>query len=576
MQNLFHLEKAGREKLAMWLIILTGLIAAVVMFFSFCLGTEFIDHPQFTYIQEYTRIKERISARSGALFFYYTFFFLDMVWAPTLLLLIYNMTRKLMNVKWFLKSLLIWSIAAYAFDLLEGIGYLVNDNLFGVTSFSLDQFISIKIGLYTIVSFHLLIAIYQWYFTDNLRLIGQGLMASFLSIIIIVLILYLATKLEQGSTVIVHLMDSPFSIFICAMMVFILALVCAHYPDYIRKYFFPQSNSTTEWCRADAGVFTSIFGMGIIYYNDPKADISELAKKETRITDLFRKNLGGALLFTWIYSLFFVLDKYIAVKLPVGLFCFGLIILYLYIYFSCYQNLNKPGEKNASLKKNTINTFISLLFFLLLTLFSCLLDNWILTCCLLIASAICNMLFYIYFQFSRSAFTLKNGMASHLLAVGDIVQYLKIFAVFGWCAFFIYAVFLYIPTALSSLCFMLMWLYLIYGIIVILLKHNLYYNRITDSAALLKPHRMATFFRSYIPILGFLIIGLLIYASRAGNGLHVLSSAPETIPSISMDTFAKNSGPKKYFLATYGGGLRATVWTMLILNSKELEKKNAR
>lgn len=573
MQNLLELDKSGREKLAMWLILLTGLIAAVVMFFSYCLGTEFIDHPQFTYIQEYTRIKERISARSGALLFYYIFFFLDMIWAPMLLLLIYNITQKFMNVRWFLKSLLIWSIAAYAFDLLEGIGYLVNDNLFGITSFSLDQFISIKIALYTIVIFHLIIALYQWYFTDNLRLIGQGIMASFLSIIIIVLILVLATKLEQGSTVIVHLMESPFSIFICAMMVFILALVCAHYPDYIRKYFFPQSNSSTEWCRADAGVFTSLLGMGIIYYNDPKADISELAKKETKITDLFRKNLGGALLFTWIYSLLFVLDKYMAVKLPVGLICFGLIILYLYIYFSCYQKLYEPGEKNTSLVKKTIYAFISLLFFLLLTLLSCLLDNWILTCCLLIASAICNMLFYIYFQFSRSGFTRKNGVVLPILAVGDIVQYLRVFAVFGWCAFGIYVVFLYTPTALSSLCFMLMWLYLIYGMIVILLKHNLYYNRITDSGDVPKPHRMATFFKSYIPILGFLIIGLLIYASRAGNGLHVLSSASETIPSISMDSFAKNSGPKKYFLATYGGGLRATIWTMLLLNSKELEEK---
>jgi len=108
MQNLLELDKSGREKLAMWLILLTGLIAAVVMFFSYCLGTEFIDHPQFTYIQEYTRIKERISARSGALLFYYIFFFLDMIWAPMLLLLIYNITQKFMNVMTCWKALGIW------------------------------------------------------------------------------------------------------------------------------------------------------------------------------------------------------------------------------------------------------------------------------------------------------------------------------------------------------------------------------------------------------------------------------------------------------------------------------------
>jgi hypothetical protein len=41
-----------------------------------------------------------------------------------------------------------------------------------------------------------------------------------------------------------------------------------------------------------------------------------------------------------------------------------------------------------------------------------------------------------------------------------------------------------------------------------------------------------------------------------------------------MDTFAKNAGHTKYFLSTYGGGLRATIWTMLLLNSQELKDKN--
>ncbi|HSF88100.1 MAG TPA: hypothetical protein VLA46_01720, partial [Saprospiraceae bacterium] len=90
----------------------------------------------------------------------------------------------------------------------------------------------------------------------------------------------------------------------------------------------------------------------------------------------------------------------------------------------------------------------------------------------------------------------------------------------------------------------------------------------------LEAHPMATFFKSYIPILGFLIIGLLAYASRAGNGLHVLTSTHESVPSIPMDTFAKNAGHTKYYLSTYGGGLRATIWTMLLLNSKELKDKN--
>ncbi len=569
MQHLLQLNKEGREKLALYLIILTGLMVATAMLFKHYLAIEFIDHPQFAYFHEYSKIKDKIAASNGALYSYYSFFVLDMIWAPMALLMIYNLTRISLDTKRFLTSLLIFSIAAYVFDLLEGFGYTIKDDLFGSPGFSLAQFVRIKVSLYTIVIFHLLIALYQNYVTENLRLISQAILSSFLSIIIIVLILFLATKLEQGSTVIIHLLDSPFSIFVCALMVFILALACAHYPDYIKQYFFPNLSLTATWSLEPVGLFTRIFGMGLIHYNDPAPVTSDEQKKGAKIASFLRKHLGGALLFTWLYSLLFVLEKYYEVKLPVGLFFFALILIYIYIYNDCYKKQALYGKNKASFEKETIYTFIALCALLVLTVFSTLWYTWIQTCLLLIGSALCNLLFYIYFQFSRSGADKEKRKFLSLTALGDTVKYLKVFAFFGWCALFIYLVFLSIPTALSSLCFILIWMYLVYGAIVILMKHNLYYNRNQDTEKQIKSHPMATFFRSYIPILGFLIIGLMIYASRAGNGLHLLSSVPESIPSISIDTFAKNSGPKKYFLASYGGGLRATIWTMLLINSKE-------
>jgi hypothetical protein len=574
MQHLLHLNKAGREKLALYLIILTGLMAATAMLFNHFLAIEFIDHPQFAYFHEYTKIKDKIAASHGALYSYYSFFVLDMIWAPMALLMIYNLTRISLDTKRFLTSLLIFSIAAYAFDLLEGIGYTIKDDLFGSPSFSLAQFVRIKVFLYTVVVFHLLIALYQNYVTENLRLISQAILASFLSIIIIVLILFLATKLEQGSTVIIHLLDAPFSIFVCVMIVFILALACAHYPDYIKQYFFPSVSPAVTWSLQPAGLFTSVLGMGIIHYTETTPVTNAEEQKQVNVASFLRKNLGSALLFTWIYSLLFVLDKYTEVKVPVGLICFALLLAYLFIYNHCYNLQNIRGEKNTSIARNTVYAFIGLLASLVLTLLSCLLDGWVITCMLLIVTAICNLIFYVYFQFSRGAFTPDKSKFLFLPAVGDIVQYLKVFAFFGWCALFIYFIFLRFPTKLSSLCFILIWMYLLYGVIVILIKHNLFYQKEIAKSNTLEEHPMAPFFKSYIPILGFLIIGLMVYAGRAGNGLHVLAAATESVPSIPTDTFAMNAGHTKYFLATYGGGLRATIWTMLLLNSQEMKDKN--
>ena len=77
--------------------------------------------------------------------------------------------------------------------------------------------------------------------------------------------------------------------------------------------------------------------MGLIHYNDPAPVTSDEQKKGAKIASFLRKHLGGALLFTWLYSLLFVLEKYYEVKLPVGLFFFALILIYIYIYNDCYK-----------------------------------------------------------------------------------------------------------------------------------------------------------------------------------------------------------------------------------------------
>jgi hypothetical protein len=165
--------------------------------------------------------------------------------------------------------------------------------------------------------------------------------------------------------------------------------------------------------------------------------------------------------------------------------------------------------------------------------------------------------------------------------VGGNRSYVGLFASLGFIALCT-VVFSHIrPELVNPLVIVFLYLYLYYGTIVIIIKHYKYYTLDPEAYAVKEvPGGAAGFFKYYAPAFGVLFLIVFIAMGQIGNGLHVLHPVDEKDPVelekylAKLDTNLSNPDRPMYLFASYGGGIRAQTWTMLLLNEIEQRDPN--
>jgi len=161
--------------------------------------------------------------------------------------------------------------------------------------------------------------------------------------------------------------------------------------------------------------------------------------------------------------------------------------------------------------------------------------------------------------------------------LSDNVQYLRLMQFCGYISLgvLLLANFIFdFASALNPLIIILLYIIIIYSFLIITFKHVLYYYRSSESSNVYRD-----FFKYGIPIFSVLILIWFTYNASLKNDLHQLKlverkeeplKAPDFLESM---TNSKNSEQSNnyFFVGSYGGGLKANLWNLLIFN--ELEKR---
>lgn len=603
---------------------LTLLIGIVVYCFSVDGYDEVISHPQFPDVENFDTIIQFFRNQHTDLTWYTSFFIVDLVWAPTILFLFFRIVTHRKDVKGFAMSSLAWlllffSFLAYAFDVLENVTYLALEDEF-VWGWSLYLIVSFKKFFYAFVILLFLAFLYQQFVASLLSEIKFAIKATRFSLLIILLLLLLSTGMDQGSTVIIHLLEDPWSLIGTVVFLNMLALACSHYPDYIAKNMRGRDRITWDmkpkWLKEKLGIGFILYSFTDEQQSHPgftQAPERQSKLKTSPFFENFRKNLGSLLWLTWIYVLLFIYKKYTLPDLPLNNIMLAFTVLFgLYFrmayrakdrweaYFKAHMdvfagktNSSRPDEMAAERRKwireggfekylyFTMLSFVLLLLFTIISAGYAMKGDWEVTGKWLMVASFFSLSFFVFFQHFRKVFTYYlppwylGWTWMHRL--NNDLTYIKFFATMGWLGFGVIFFTTREPSVVNALLLILLFFYGYYGFFIVLLKHHIYYDFLNDETGTHWWTRLLSrFFKTYAPILPMLLGIWIVFTTTAGNGLHVLWPVKMESEGMSLESYLQRfqSNPdtlpqNRYLVASYGGGLRASVWTMLLLDEME-------
>jgi hypothetical protein len=156
-------------------------------------------------------------------------------------------------------------------------------------------------------------------------------------------------------------------------------------------------------------------------------------------------------------------------------------------------------------------------------------------------------------------------------ALANNIIFLKVISYFGAInLLFLLAINFFAPLGMhvNAIIIILSAFFVFYGIIVVIIKHFIYYNLSTEENAVKKGPTF--FFTIYASVFVLLIFNFL----AKGNNLFELAQIKETVnvevpkdPIINLEKYSKNLPDKRYYIGCYGGGMKANAWTMTVLNA---------
>ena len=413
---------------------------------------------------------------------------------------------------------------------------------------------------------------------NGLQILRVFVTSSWISLLIIVLIVLLITQLDQGSALLVSLLNDPLNTVVFLLLVTGITLIIGHYPIYLlmwRRYHSPfnaqSSEQPPEWhLQNDVG------GLGFITFTE-----EEKAKSEKdfvyEAVDYLRGILGIALLVCLSVVLSHAYEKFIKPGFHnsyTNILVFVLLTALYSVLWVRKDTLFSHEPNRKYVQRASVGLF------------------WVAALCAAIAVMIAYIAGNGWNPYTFGLFTL------HLILGGIVYCFYKNFRTkfekkwwlfpFNYLAdnktfiflnsgigFFAFSV---VVISQWSDCFhpivlILAFLHILYGIFIVTLKHRFYYNSKTEV-----PQRKwaKTFFVFIAPALPLALFIWSFAANSIGNDLHLLKGTErgkrvklsEYMESFSahVDT-AEIKDSTLYFIASYGGGLKANAWNLFVLDS---------
>jgi len=419
--------------------------------------------------------------------------------------------------------------------------------------------------------------------------------ASFLSLVIIGLILGLLTQMDQAFTMMVDLVEnnnSRLSLFLSFLFINALAIVLSHYPIY--TYYAANLNNSedfTIWKKVHPFNFWPLKKYPAFIYRVRK----DSKYKPDNWANYLRYSIGILIHAVWIYFIInsfepnLIFENFPLSTLKNIIYALLLLPLILYIYlkrnFSKYERNNDETKLKVYYKRLGISYFIfGLLSFILLvvTIFVANFSPGGLIIILITSYVL--MFNYVFFRLLRTrASRVQQELQSPLLFPVSLFiglinyfekseYYLQLFN-----ANFIISIILLVYSTIASIKgwnlsngipILLAFFYFYYFIIASLGK----YFFVTKKMDLFSTRRYKIIF-SLIAV--FIVLLVITRIGAFENRTHELDVVENFKPELTEDQFWTTLEAKQtenlFFIASHGGGLKANVRTLNVLNTLQRE-----
>ncbi len=602
---------------------LTALLIICISFFRI---NDYIAIPQHDNFDNFAEVTKYIQ-ENGKVGWYRAYFIIDFVWAFFFLMIIGYIVMKTnehaIAVKKYkltmLQIFIFCAIFAYIFDCLEGIGYLFYWNSY------LWLISTIKQVLYALCIGFFMYWILKKHVITDFRSIYRFIQTSILSIVFIVIIYMLLTAMPQGGTLIVDLFYHPINIVSLFLLLTFLALMISHFPVYVDIWLY-GTNRNVELEMVSRK--TNFLGLGIIYYNTGVAHKNNVKSFGNARVKGLRRSLG-ILLYIAVFHIFLTTAaRYFEAEIYPARITLLLFVITLLIYNAKGQEYNywkhiltSPSSTDeerievityiVKYVKGFTRYFVLCIVLVLLSAAVAWVSGWNRVSVLLVLFNLgFQMFLYIYFKITRTYFKYvfyskalmdynKDMFSTQMLdmfdkydsnrsrgerwyldlfaKLSDNIRYLTLMQVTGISSFvvLVLANFSFTVSAmLNPIVIILLYIIFFYSALIILFKHVLYYHRSNTGNTKTKE-----FYKFGVPVLILMIIGWAVFSTTLDNDLHQLSLLPLKEKPMTADTYfsertADNQTGNKenyFFVGSYGGGLKANLWNLLLFN--ELDKK---
>ncbi len=625
-----HAHKIGTRLWTLWFLLSAAMLICSGWFFI----NELLPHPQHKLFYHLPDVSREIE-KNHKLVPYHLFFFVDIFWALTTLILLGWLSRATKFLPYFLIATL-----AYVTDLTEGFLYLESLGEAGNMASATPQgnilkwLVPLKEGLYLVCLLFPLFRAWKIFLQGYFRMFLEFLRSSWLSLVFIALIYFLISKMDQGGTLVVALFEDPANLFLLFFLLTFLALIISHFPVYARIWMLNDPKKVFMKM-ARAGRF---LGFGTIYYGIPPETQVNFDNQEIK---LLRRSLG-ILLYIAMINIFLELGaRYYELPLNPTSWTLLIFLVSLLIYI-------REGNKYTRWKRNlyrgiavesTIREIVKYVRWFPFYFGCCLLAAVIISLIAgirgwdllsLAAALIClilHLFLFIHFKISRgflkyvfrseALHTTNKAMYSKRTLsdfeaydpggslrgntragfffgrLSDNIRYLNLMrfsGIFSLICLIIANWGVSGAQLFNPIILVLLYIILFYSLLVLFFKDLVYYYKFQDLQAPMNS-RWKKLHRIGIPSALVLIIGWMIFSSGLNNDLHKLREVPRG-PTISFEeyasrfatTFVKDEGLQAeteeldslvtpganqskpvYFMASYGGGLKANLWNLLLL-----------